>query len=322
MIKQLLTILLFILISGTGLHAAEPFYYNLQLNVRTGYHMFGETDDWKDGREKILKEDVFRQNDANFKSTNVDTAQQNEVSGLMMFQVEGIMGINLGKFVKSLRKFRGFRAGYAFALYPFASNTSYDYSGDVIFSDPSAADPALQSKTYSSTIKIQDTMLLMGHSLSFYYFHEKGFLSRTKKNKLIPYAGIEIGVGILNGKRKLQMSTDPLSITTVADGANDYTYKATVQESFFNTFSLRLAPVIGAQYHLSGPHYLDVKIGFNIQTASMSLDRDGVITETAKDPSTQNLLITYSQKVAEETRESTYSQTGLFFLIGYTVGLK
>ena len=328
--------LIFILVLTFGLpleaqvrkrrRSKKPMFYLVEMSFRAGYHMFTEDSSWLSSKEQTLKEDVLFTERSDFTSSNVDTSSVSGMSGLPIVGFELMGGLNLNRLpgmknVKALKGFQGIRVGTSMFIYPLANNTSFTYSDTVTYNDNLTVDNALKVRSYNARITLQENYLILGQTFNLYYWYEKGFQFGKSKNKLIPYAGVEVGLSFISGKRKLKMETDDLFKNTVASGDQNFTAEAAIQEAFFNSFGLRLSPVLGFQYRLGGAHYIDLRGGFVMQNGNVNLNRNGAFTETAKNTDgTTNY--TTSEKVKDETRAATFSLTGIQIMLGYTVGLK
>jgi hypothetical protein len=78
-------------------------------------------------------------------------------------------------------------------------------------------------------------------------------------------------------------------------------------------------PAIGFQYHVTSGHYLDLRIGYQIQEYNVTLNRRGSLTETKN--TNGNFAVTYSEDFLVKTRTARLSQSGIVIMLGYTAGL-
>jgi len=307
-IRYLITTLTFIMIfSSVSLMAKSSIVYLSELSIRGGYNFFSESSSWIKGREDILNNELFFR-DENYKSNNVDTNLSSIGMGSPIIRIEYNMGIALDKIsifknVKALKGFRGFRTGFAMSYFPFSSKKESLYEGDLLYQGSNPADDQLYT---NSKITLEETMLLVGTSLNLYYYHEKGL----SNHRFIPYAGIELGTTILNGKRKIILESDEITVN-----GKDYKIDAAIQESFFNQFTPKYGLVLGTQVMVSGVHYLDFRVGYIYQNSSVSVDRSGAWNQSVDGVST-------SRRVDTASKEMNFSKQGVYITIGYTVGLQ
>jgi len=304
-------------IEGTLAKLRAKYFYLGELTWRGGILLGKESSDWAESRQTTIQQDIFRQASASNSSTNVAVpATQNSALNYMV-GIEGLLGVNLDQLpglrdVKSLKGKKFLRIGFHAYMAPFYRNTTQTVSGSFSYYDPNALTP---TRTYTGQVQVDENLMTISPGLSFFYWYEKGFFDR----KLLPYAGVEVGLSVVFGKRKYSLDTQPFS---AVESGNPVTYTATsnTQEAIINDFAFRVMPAIGFQYHIKSGHYVDFRIGYQIQNYNANLSRAGSFTETKTGPS-GNFLSTWSEDFLVKSRSSALSQSGIVILLGYTAGL-
>lgn len=305
--------------------AARDLLYLGELNFRSGWHFHGESDEWNATRMKTIREEVLFTDESDFFAKSIEPLPTATGHAVPVFQFEAIMGVRLDKLpglknVRALKRFEGFRMGVGASLYPFTGSQTYRYAGKFQYenTNPPQGDPT--TITSEGTLTINENYLLLAPSLNFYYYHEPGVIWTRRINRLVPYAGLEFGTSILSAKRKYKLESDPATVT-VGGTSSLYQIDAGIQENFFNEFDFRFGIVMGAQWHLAGPHYLDLRLGYTMQNTTVNLVRAGNWNATASDKNTGDFLFSYSRKVKAAERETVFTQSGFQIIVGYTVGL-
>jgi hypothetical protein len=307
------------IISGSIFYAGE-------FNIRTGYHFFSETNSWTNTRKELIRNDVFLRKNEWINSQNVGVDAQEKWEGLPLLDFEWLAGINLSALpglsdVKSLKGFRGIRAGIGIGFYPISSLDSYSYKGKINYNSIYSIYPETQSLNYNGKINISEELFIITNTFRLYYYHEPGLIWTKNTNKFIPYAGIELGTGIISGNRKIILKSDPLVVNTVS-GSYNYKIDAIIQESFMNSVGFKFGAILGGQLHLYGPHYIDLRSGYIIQENRIGFERQGSWNEYVHDQGTKEFVSTYSIAIRKAKKNLTFSQTGFFIMLGYTIGLK
>lgn len=308
------------------LKAENSIVYRLEIATRLGFHFVKDSAMWADSRRMSIEKDLLLTKNSNYYAGGID-ASSTYSTMYPFFQIEAIWGIywerlpgiqdliieNRNPFTFYKPKFAGFRMGAGISIYPFTRRNSFSYNGPIVFNNPDSYDASLTTMPYNGSITVDETLLVVAPTLGLYYYHEPGVIL---KNKLIPYGGLELGPSIISGKRKYILKTEPLSA-----GGGSYEIDAAVQEEFMNRIAFRITPVAGVQYHVSGPHFIELRLGYIIQKTRAPLTRRGAFTEKKTD-SGGNTLFTYSQQVYTENTTSELSHNGFFVSLGYTIGLK
>ncbi len=304
-----LMLLLSVVFLSTNISAKPDFIYMAELNLRSGYHLFGQSESWLNGKSEMLKNDIFFQDETSDVSNNVSTEIVDNRMGMPFFSLEWIMGLKLNELpflgdVPSLKGFRGFRVGFGFTYYAMTKMEEDFYSGEITYTNINAT---AQDVNYNGTISFSEEFFMYAPGITLYYFHEDG-IGQIKE--LLPYVGIHLGLNIVSGERKLFLDTDAV----VASDGQEYQADARIQEVFYNAISFRTGITFGLQYYFGGSHNIDISIGFIYNETSVPFERTGTWnTKIAGNP--------YSRIVSESEKNSTFSQTGFSFSIGYSVGL-
>lgn len=299
----------------------KKYFYLGELTWRGGFVMAKETSDWGESRKNSIEQDIFRQASTSNNSKNVSVpASQNSAMNYMV-GIEGLLGVNIDQ-LPGLRnaqwaKDKKFlRIGFHGYMAPLYKNTTQTVAGDFAYYDALALTP---TRTYPGTVQVDESLLTFSPGMSFFYWYERGFFD----HKLMPYAGFEVGLSIVYGKRKYSMNAGTFSTTEIEGGTptqKTYSVEANLQESIINDFGFRFMPAIGFQYHIKSGHYLDVRIGYQIQEYNVTLNRRGSLTETKKDAA-GNFAVTWSEDFLVKTESRKLSQSGIVILLGYTAGL-
>jgi hypothetical protein len=303
--KTIITAAAVILLSGGAAPASSSPIYSGELTVSVGYHLFPDSSSWLEGEQYTLERDLFFRDETEYSSGNVDSAGKSRRTGMPMLTLEYRAGVEISGF-------RGIRFGASASYYGFTSAETPFYSGLIKYNNPTAMAPDPAVLDYQGSIDFKETFLIIAPAAGISYWYEQGFAPKMLFEKIIPYAGIDAGFTIVTGERTIRMSSDPLYVA-----ANDTTYQvdASIQEKFFNDMGLRLVFSLGGQFRLSGPHSIDLRAGYILQETSVDMDRRGTWTESIDGAP-------YSRRVTDEKRNSNYVQNGLYFSIGYTVGIQ
>jgi hypothetical protein len=251
-------------------------------------------------------------------STDASSNAKNGRTGMIMLNLEFLMGINLHDipFLKKydvLKKINGLRVGVGMALYPFTSMKKSIYSGPITYDNSINPAPGDASYIeYTGTIAIEERMFIVAPSINFYYFHEQGF--KVPFCTIVPFGGLELGTAVLNGERKYELRTNPWDAGT---SGNNKVYQAegNIQENFFNAIGIRIGVAVGGEFRITQLHAVEVRVGFIYEETEVPMGRAGAWTENING-------YPYSKKLASEKVTATYSQTGIYFTLGYTVRIR
>ena len=311
-------------VEGTLAKIRAKYFYLGELTWRGGILLTKETTDWGESRKNSIEQDIFRQASASNSSTNVKVPST--ASNVMNYVVgiEGLLGVNLDQLpglrgINALKGKKFLRFGFHAYMAPYYKQTTQTVSGPFSYYDPNAIDGA-KTRTYAGEVKVDENLLNVSPGISLFYWHEKGLFDR----RIMPYFGVEVGLSLLYGKRKYSMQADPF-YTTVTDAANNtyaavYRVEANLQESIINDFGFRVMPAAGFQWHISGGHYIDVRVGWQYQEYNATLNRRGSLTETQTDAN-GNFKVTWSEDFLNKSQTVKLSQSGIVILLGYTAGL-
>lgn len=306
-------------VDGALAELRKKYFYLGELTWRGGIVLTKETSDWGESRKNSIEQDIFRQaSQSNYSNNQSVSLVQN--SGMnYMVGIEGLLGVNLDQLpglrnVKSLKDKKFLRIGFHAYMAPLYKKTTQTISGPFAYFDPSSA--AIQpTRTYDGQVQVDENLLTVAPGMSFFYWYERGLFDR----KLMPYIGFEVGLSLVYGKRKYTLLAQPYS---AVESGNSVTYnvEANLQESIINDFGFRFMPAIGFQWHITSGHYLDLRIGYQIQEYNVTLNRRGSLTETKKDAN-GNFQLTWSEDFLVKSQSAKLSQSGLVILLGYTAGL-
>lgn len=297
----------------------KKYFYLGELTWRGGVVLARETTDWAEGRKNSIEQDIFRQASASNNSRNVPVPLAQNSAMNYMAGIEGLLGVNIDQLpgFKNAQWARGkqfLRIGFHGYIAPLYKKTTQTVAGDFAYFDALALTP---TRTYPGTVTVDESLLTFSPGMSFFYWHERGFFDR----KLMPYAGLEVGVSIVYGKRKYSMNAGTFStVEGLPAEARVYSLEANLQESIINDFGLRLMPAVGFQYHIKSGHYIDIRIGYQIQDYTVTLNRRGSLTEMKRDAA-GNFAVTWSEDFLVKSETRRLSQSGLVVLLGYTAGL-
>jgi hypothetical protein len=306
---------------GALARVRKKYFYLGELTWRGGIVMAKETSDWGESRKNSIEQDIFRQASSSNSSRNVSVPLQQNNAMNYMVGIEGLLGVNLDQLpglrnAQWARNNKFLRVGFHGYIAPLYKNTTQTVVGDFAYYDPLALTP---TRTYPGTVQVDESLLTFSPGMSFFYWYERGFFNQ----KLMPYAGFELGLSIVYGKRKYSMNAGTFTTTEIEGGTptqKTYSVEANLQESFINDFGFRFMPAIGLQYHIKSGHYLDLRIGYQIQDYNVTLNRRGSLTETKKDAA-GNFAVTWSEDFLVKTETRKLSQSGIVVLLGYTAGL-
>lgn len=309
-------------VDGALAQMRKKYFYLGELTWRGGIVLANESGDWAESRKSAIEQDIFRQASTSNNSRNQAVSTQQQGAMNYMVGIEGLLGVNLDQLpglrdMKALKDKKFLRVGFHAYMAPFYRKTTQTVSGPFAYYDASAL---TQTRTFPGTVQVDENLLTVAPGMSFFYWYERGLFDR----KLMPYIGVEVGLSIVYGKRKYVLDAQPYS-ATVNDGFNpayvaQYNVEANLQESIINDLGFRVMPAIGFQFHISGGHYLDLRIGYQIQEYNVTLNRRGSLTETKKDAN-GNFAVTWSEDFLEKSRSTKLSQSGIVILLGYTAGL-
>ncbi len=309
-------------VDGALAQMRKKYFYLGELTWRGGIVLASETSDWAESRKSAIEKDIFRQASVSNNSTNQAVSVQQQGAMNYMVGIEGLLGVNLDQLpglrdVKALKDKKFLRVGFHAYMAPLYKKTTQTVSGPFAYYDASALTP---TRTYPGTVQVDENLLTVAPGMSFFYWYERGLFDR----KLMPYIGVEVGLSIVYGKRKYVMDAQSYS-ATVNDGFNpaylaQYNVEANLQESIINDLGFRVMPAIGFQLHISSGHYVDLRIGYQLQEYNVTMNRRGSLTETKKDAN-GNFAVTWSEDFLDKTRSAKLSQSGIVILLGYTAGL-
>jgi hypothetical protein len=311
-------------VDGTLAKIRAKYFYLGELTWRGGVLLAKETTEWGESRKNSIEQDLFRQVSLSNSSTNVKVpiAQNNAMNYVV--GIEGLLGVNLDQLpgfrgIQSLKGKKFFRLGFHAYMAPYYKQTTQTVSGPFSYNDPSAIDGA-KIRTYAGQVNVDENLLHVSPGMSFFYWYESGLFDR----RIMPYLGVEVGLSLIYGKRKYAMQTEPFSTTVTDGGGNAYaaTYRieGNLQESIINDFGFRVMPALGFQWHVTGGHYLDVRVGYQFQEYNATLNRRGSLTETQTDQN-GNFKVTWSEDFLNKSQTVKLSQSGIVILLGYTAGL-
>lgn len=294
----------------TGRVDTGRLYYRREISVHTGLQFMSDTSAWSQSRARTLNEDLLlKQSGTTYSAVSKEFSPQS-ASGMSPFiAIEAIWGIYPGKLpyledIEGFTLFRGFRTGGGVQIHPLYTQQTFSASDTINYTNTSGT----VSRDYRADITVDEEMLSVIPYISMYYFYEKGIEVEDMNLKgLLPYAGFELGLSISSVKRKFILEGQ----------AAGYKIEGQVQENHINSMALMFRPVIGLQYHLSGPHFIDLRLGYRLGAHNLSLARQGTFTETA----TGSSAITYSQAVSDNERSVPYNTGGFSVTLGYTLGI-
>jgi len=306
-------------VDGALAELRKKYFYLGELTWRGGIVLTKETSDWGESRKNSIEQDIFRQaSQSNYSKNQSVSLVQN--SGMnYVVGIEGLLGVNLDQLpglrnVKALKDKKFLRIGFHAYMAPLYKKTTQTISGPFAYFDPSSS--AIQpTRTYEGQVQVDENLLTVAPGMSFFYWYEKGLFDR----KLMPYIGVEVGLSLVYGKRKYTLLAQPYS---AVESGNSVTYnvEANLQESIINDFGFRVMPAIGFQWHITSGHYLDLRIGYQIQEYNVTLNRRGSLTET-KQYADGTFAVTWSEDFLVKSQSAKLSQSGVMIMLGYTAGL-
>lgn len=283
--------------------------YNVEsssLIIRTGYHFFSESDSWLDSKSRTLEEDFFFRDETTYVSTNVNTNLSNSRTGAPMLTLEWLFSFDMYDLEVLNNRIRHNIKGLYFApyitFYPFSSLEETHYSGPMTYTNADTGDV----HTYNGSITEEEQIFFFTSGVNFYMFKKHGYYA----NRIHPYGSLELGLSFMSGERKMELSSSPLQVSPTEVRQ----IRGTVQEQFFNALSPRLGISVGTKIQLKGFHAIDVRLGFIYQETSVSMDRFGTWRESINDT-------VISRKVDDLSGKATFSQTGVYFNIGYVLDI-
>ncbi|HRP70920.1 MAG TPA: hypothetical protein PLY93_15460, partial [Turneriella sp.] len=202
--------------------------------------------DWGTSRQISIEQDMLRQASQSNSAKNISVPWVQNSAINYMVGIEGLLGVNLEqlpglKDVKALHGKRFLRVGFHAYMAPYYKTTTQTVSGPFSYYDALALTP---TRTYNGKIQVDENLLHVDPGISIFYFYEQGF----SKRRFMPYAGVEVGLSLLYGKRKYTMQSSPYN-AVVNDGFNPsynatYRVEANLQESIINDFGFRVMPAI------------------------------------------------------------------------------
>jgi hypothetical protein len=304
-------------VEGTLAKIRAKYFYLGELTWRGGIVMAKETSDWGESRKTSIEQDIFRQASSSNSATNVKVPSSQNSAMNYAFGIEGLLGVNLDQLpglrsIQMLRDKKFFRIGFHGYMSPFYKSTTQSVSGPFSYYDSQAI---TATRTYAGSVRVDESLMTFSPGMSFFYWYEKGLGDR----RFMPYAGFEMGLSIVYGKRKYTLDAQPMT-TTESGSSVTYSVEANLQESIINDFGFRFMPAIGMQYHVTSGHYLDIRIGYQIQDYSVTLNRRGSLTETKRNAD-GSFAVTWSEDFLKKTETRKLSQSGIVILLGYTAGL-
>lgn len=308
-------------VEGTLAKIRAKYFYLGELTWRGGILLNKETSDWGTTRQTAIQQDIMRQASVSNSSTNQSVPLVTNSTLNYVVGIEGLLGVNLDQLpglrsVQMLKDKKFLRVGFHAYMAPLYKSTTQTVGGPFSYYDAAATCAnCSQTRTYAGSIQVDENLLNVSPGMSFFYWYERGFFER----RIMPYIGVEVGLSIVYGKRKYTLLAQPYS-TVESNSSVTYTLQAALQESIINDFGFRVMPAIGLQYHIASGHYLDLRIGYQIQQYSVTMNRAGSITETKTDAA-GNFLLTWSENFLNNTQTAKLSQSGIVILLGYTAGL-
>ncbi len=305
---------------GTLAKIRKKYFYLGELTWRGGILLNQESSDWADTRKTSIEEDLFRQVSASNYSRNVPVSAAVNSTLNYMVGIEGLLGVNIDslpgfKNAKWARGKKFLRVGFHAYMAPYFKQTAQTIAGPFSYYDPgTVCGNCAQTRTYAGRVKVDENLLTVAPGMSFFYWYEQGFWGQ----RIMPYAGFEIGLSIVYGKRKYTMETQPYATTLSGDSVS-YSLETNLQESIINDLGFRIMPALGIEFHIQRGHYIDFRVGYQFQNYNVTLNRRGSLTETKT--TNGNFAVTYSEDFLNKTREAKLSQSGIVILLGYTAGL-
>lgn len=299
----------------------DKWFSSFEIGVRQGLLMASEADGWGSARDNSIKNDVFLKNSPHYGAPGITVSSGQQSILQPFFQLEGLLGLQLRylpgfKKMNGVEKVQSVRVGGHLYVAPFGGRTTLDKSIPTAFYDANLQ----QTQNFTAKVTTTEDSLIVSPGISLFYFHEKGLgdklgASIFGQRKLIPYGGIELGLGIVTGKRKTLMATNP-----IADGSFFVRNSATLQENFLNNFGFRANFLLGTQYHILQGQMLELRLGYQLLSISADITRVGNFTQTKTDAA-GNTVITYSRDVLKKSDTNDFSHSGFVLTIGYTIGL-
>lgn len=304
-------------VDGTLAKIRAKYFYLGELTWRGGIILAKETTDWGESRKDSIEQDIFRQASQSNNSTNVKVPVTQNSAMNYAVGIEGLLGVNLDQLpglrgINALKDKKFFRLGFHAYMAPLYRQTTQTVSGPFAYYDSQAL---TQTRTYDGQVQVDENLLTVSPGMSFFYWYERGLFDR----KLMPYLGVEVGLSLIYGKRKYTLMAQPYN---AVESGNSVSYKveANLQESIINDFGFRVMPAIGFQLHVTSGHYLDLRVGYQLQEYNVTLNRRGSLTET-KTYADGSFAVTWSEDFLTKTRTAKVSQSGIVVLLGYTAGL-
>lgn len=304
-------------VDGALAQIRKKYFYLGELTWRGGLLFNKETGDWAETRKTAIEQDIFRQASQSNNSTNQSVPLSANSTMNYLVGIEGLLGVNIDQLpglrdAKWAKDKKFLRIGFHAYMAPLYKNTTQTVAGPFSYYDPNAITP---TRTYGGSVQVDENLLSVAPGMSFFYWYERGIFDR----RIMPYLGVEVGLSIIYGKRKYTLLAQP---TSAVESGNSVTYnvEANLQESIINDFGFRVMPAIGFQFHISGGHYIDLRVGYQIQEYNVTLNRRGSLTETKKDAN-GNFAVTWSEDFLVKSRTAKLSQSGFVVFLGYTAGL-
>jgi len=304
-------------VEGALAKLRQKYFYLGELTWRGGILLGQETEDWAGSRKSSIENDIFRQVSQSNSSRNVAVPQTVNAPLNYMVGIEGLLGVNLDALpgLRNIAFFKDkkfFRVGFHGYMAPLYKQTTQSVSGPFSYYDPGALTP---TRTYAGSVQVDENLLTFSPGMSFMYWYEKGLWER----RIMPYVGVEVGLSIIYGKRKYTLLAQPFSVVE-SNNTVSYNAEANLQESIINDFGFRVMPALGFQYHITSGHYIDLRIGYQIQNYSVTLNRRGSLTETKRNAD-GTFAVTWSEDFLAKTQTVKLSQSGIVIMLGYTAGL-
>ncbi len=312
---SLLSLILVLFFVLPSLRAEDSLTRDSGLSFRAGYHFYPLSREWTGSLENAINNDLYFKSDPSYHSENSAPSYGRKDRSVPFLTVEYQMTLNGARLpflknVESVRNLQSLKAGIGLTFYPINGMNETIYQGPIIYHNPNALAPRPNILNYQGEISVRENLFVFFPSFTLYYVHEKS-IGSLWGIRLLPYGGLENGLVVINGKRKITMSTDPLYVPASGE---TYQISASIQESFFNALSYRGGLHLGGLIPVDGRNHIDIRLSFIYQNTPLTMTRSGAWSETINGSS-------YSRRVYSEKSKTSYSQTGYQFTIGYTVGL-
>ncbi|MCS6984602.1 MAG: hypothetical protein NZM25_05685 [Leptospiraceae bacterium] len=297
------------------------WFSSFEITAQTLLLVGKEHPSWAEGRLEGIRSDIFLAQSPYYRGElNISSQAKSISQGALL--IEALFGLQL-PYIPGFQKIRGsekvrsVRLGGHLYVAPFGGRTTINESRSVTFFDI----PQNQSEIFIAKIKTVEDSLVVSPGISLFYFHEGdlGRLSQSSflaKQRLIPFAGLQMGLGIVSAKRKTSMETN-----LVPEGLLLVQNKATLQENFINDLGLRFAFMGGIQYQVEKSHLMELRLGYQLLSFEANMVRVGNFTQEKRDPHTGSTVITYSRDVLDKNVVNEFSHSGFFLTLGYTVAL-